>query len=270
MVLVNNTLKKTSPLATQHSGKNNKSSKGCSECGVNEEFEKSRFGSISGEIGKQSPVWSQKGSVIGSSPSVKGSSGPGSSTPSPVAAGKGTKTVKKTQLAPPSAGYCGEYSWQVRFSVDNADASTNGYIVQKVDANYSRENCDGTNSPVPGIGTFPFWEAWGVRAGKVYVGDTNSPHNADTYTDPNMGELTRGSIAIVANAEFFPNVVLPAHMIANNPKTQAQSLRSTIVDPKLTGGTGSIPHNLTASWDCCGPLLPGPSPTKKTKFSNIK
>jgi hypothetical protein len=81
--------------------------------------------------------------------------------------------------------------------------------------------------------------------------------------------LTYGSIAVKGVAEFFPNVTLPAHMKANNPDTQAGSLRSSTTDPGLTGGTGSIPHDLTASWNCCGPLLSG-AKEKLTTFSNKK
>ncbi|MBV9789017.1 MAG: hypothetical protein JOZ51_12620 [Chloroflexi bacterium] len=180
--------------------------------------------------------------------------------------GEAVKKVKKTELAAPTAGECGAYSWKVRFSVENADASTTGYIVQKVKAVYKRQDCVGNDKPVTGIGTFPFWEAWGVRGGKVFVGDTASEHNADTYTDPAMGDSI-GSIAVKGTAEFFPNVTLPAHMKARNPATQAGDLRSSTTDPALTGGTGSIPHDLTASWDCCGPLLPG-AKERQTTFSN--
>ena len=55
-----------------------------------------------------------------------------------------------------------------------------------------------------------------------------------------------------------------AHMKANNPDTQALSLRSSITDPGLTGGTGAISHDLTASWKCC-PGLP-----TATTFSDKK
>jgi len=181
--------------------------------------------------------------------------------------GEGAKKVKKTELAAPTAGECGAYSWKVRFSVENTDATTTGYVVQKVDVTYARKDCIGNDKPVTGIGTFPYWEAWGVRGGKVFIGDTASEHNADTYADPAMGDRTYGSIAVKGTAEFFPNVTLPAHMKANNPATQAGALRSSTTDPALAGGTGSIPHDLTASWDCCGPLLPG-AKEKLTTFSN--
>jgi hypothetical protein len=181
--------------------------------------------------------------------------------------GEGAKKVKKSELAAPTAGECGAYSWKVRFSVDNADETTNGYIVQKIDVTYTRKDCSGADKPVTGVGTFPYWEAWGVRGGKVFIGDTAQAHNADTYSDPAMGNSTSGSIAIKGIAEFFPGVTLPAHMKANNPDTQAGSLRSSLTDPGLTGGTGSIPHDLTASWNCCGTALPG-AKERQTTISN--
>jgi hypothetical protein len=162
------------------------------------------------------------------------------------------KKVKKTELGDPVEGQCGAYSWKVRFSVENADNATNGYIVQKIDAKYTRTTCEGADKPVGGIGTFPYWEAWGVRSGKVYIGDTNQEHNADTYSDDSMGDSTKGSIVVTGVPEFFPNAVLPAHMKADNPDTQAHSLRSSTQDPGLANGTGSIAHNLTATWECCG------------------
>ncbi|MGC2636022.1 MAG: hypothetical protein WA294_02515 [Acidobacteriaceae bacterium] len=140
----------------------------------------------------------------------------------------------------------------MRFSVDNADNATNGYIVQKIDAKYTRTDCAGKDKPVTGIGSFPYWEAWGVRSGKVYIGDTAQEHNADTYSDDSMGDSTKGSIVVTGVPEFFPNATLPAHMKADNPDTQAHSLRSSTQDPGLAGGTGAIAHNLTATWECCG------------------
>ncbi|MDH3403223.1 MAG: hypothetical protein OES32_07210 [Acidobacteriota bacterium] len=211
-----------------------------------------------------SPV-AEKGEVPGDevfSP-LKGEPGAGAEGES-AAKGEGAKTVKKTELGAPTAGQCGAYSWKVRFSIDNAEATTTGYIVQKVDAKYNRTDCAGKDKPVTGIGTFPFWEAWGVRGGKVFIGDTANAHNADTYADGTMGDGTKGSIVVKGVPEFFPNVTLPAHMKANNPDTQAGDLRSSVTDPALTGGTGAISHDLTASWECC------PSVDKKTTFSDKK
>ena len=161
--------------------------------------------------------------------------------------------VKKTELAAPTTGDCGSYSWQVRFSVENADKAANGYIVQKIDAKYNRSECDGSADPVTGIGKFPYWEAWGVREGKIFIGDTDQEHNADTYADKSMGAGTKGSIVVTGIPEFFPNVTLPKEMMAQNPDTQAGDLRSSLTDPQLKGGTGSIVHDLTALWQCCPP-----------------
>jgi hypothetical protein len=166
---------------------------------------------------------------------------------------KKNQKVRKTELGAPVTGECGQYSWQVRFSIDNADDTTKGYIVQKIDVKYNRSECDNKVDPVTGVGKFPYWEAWGVREGKVYVGDTDQAHNADTYSDRSMGDGTKGSIVVKGIPQFFPDVTLPADMKANNPDTQAGDLRSSLTDPKLKDGTGALAHNLTASWKCCPP-----------------
>jgi hypothetical protein len=181
-----------------------------------------------------------------------------------AAKGQGKKTVKKTEMGAPTAGECGAYSWKVKFNIENADESTSGYIVQKVDAKYNLTDCAGKDTPVRNLETFPIWEAWGVKRGRVFIGDTAVARSDDTYADPNMGLGSQGSIVVKGIAEFFPNVILPAHMTAENPKTQAGDLLSTTTDPALIGGTGAIPHDLTASWNCCPPR------DTKTTFSNKK
>ena len=216
-----------------------------------------------------SPSFGSRGETFGDYESLAHIKGePGTEVEAATATKGETKKVKKTELGAPTAGNCGAYSWQVRFSVDGADATTTGYIVQKIDVKYTRKDCTSTDKPVTGVGSFPYWEAWGVRTGKVYIGDSAQEHNADTYADADMGDATYGSIVIKGVAEFFPSVTLPADMKANNPDTQAGSLRSSLTDPGLTGGTGSIPHDLTASWECCGPLAPGVK--NKTTFSDKK
>jgi len=195
---------------------------------------------------------------------MRGDGGGDTTTEEPTAKGEGAKKVKKTELGAPTAGNCGASSWKVRFSVENADETTTGYIVQKVDAKYNRTDCDGKDKPVTGVGTFPFWEAWGVRGGKVFIGDTADAHNADTFSDGSMGDSTKGSIVTKGTPEFFPNVKLPDHMKADNPDTQAHSLRSSTTDPGLSGGTGAISHDITANWNCC------PESDKKTTFTDKK
>lgn len=216
----------------------------------------------------QPPVKGESETADDEFTSIKGEGDAGSE--SDVASkGEGKQVVKKNDVSGPTAGQCGAYSWKVKFSVENSDDKTKGYIVQKINAVYTRTDCDGKDKPVTGIGKFPYWEAWGVRNGKVFVGDTESEHQADHYSDDVMGDSTKGSIAVTGVAEFFPNAVLPAHMKANNPDTQAHALRSSLTDPALSGGTGSISHDLTASWDCCGKQAMD-AKEKKTTFSNKK
>lgn len=220
------------------------------------------------ELQIQSPVKGESEAAEEEFTAIKGEGDAGSEG-GMASKGEGKQVVKKSNVSGPTAGQCGGYSWKVKFSVENSDDKTKGYIVQKINAVYKRTDCDGKNKPVTGIGKFPYWEAWGVRNGKVFVGDTESEHQADHYADDPMGDSTKGSIVVTGVAEFFPNAVLPAHMKANNPETQAHSLRSSLTDPALSGGTGSISHDLTASWDCCGKQAMD-AKEKQTTFSNQK
>ena len=84
----------------------------------------------------------------------------------------------------------------VRFSLENADASTEGWIVQKVSYDhYVRDASDTRLNPVD-LGGWdpswaPYWEGWQVRGGQVFIGAGASLHNADTYGSPGLGDNQR-------------------------------------------------------------------------------
>lgn len=170
-----------------------------------------------------------------------------------------TPKLKKTTVAGPTSGNCGGFNWGAQWSIDNATASTDGWIVQKVNSIFDVKDC--TDAPVD-IKTktagridpswYPFWEAWQVRGGNVFVGGGSSSHTADTYGSAGFGDSTKGSRQITGKAEFFPGATLPSHFTPRNAPP-AMSLPYTQTDPALTGGTGAINHNLTATWNCCQP-----------------
>jgi hypothetical protein len=108
---------------------------------------------------------------------------------------------------------------------------------------------------------WPIWEAWQVRAGSVFVGTSTTAHTADTYGMPALGDGTKGSIKIAGTADYYPDLKLPGTLAIKNA-APAWSLPVTTVDPGLKGGTGSLAHNLTATWDC----TPA-SKDKKTKLA---
>lgn len=172
---------------------------------------------------------------------------PGGAAPQP--------NLRKTTVDPLRTQNNGGFSWGVRWSIQNASGSTNGWIVQHV---LVRQNVTNTaGSPVvPGQGSYgglrtswyPLWEAWQVRAGNIFVGGSASAHNADTYAQGAVGAGTKGKTEVAGRADFYPNLTLPASFTVRNT-APAWALPATNTDPGLAGGTGALDHNLTATWD---------------------
>jgi len=90
-----------------------------------------------------------------------------------------------------------------------------------------------------------------VRGGAVFVGSSTSAHNADTYAQGPVGANTKGTTEVVGRADFYPGLTLPAGFTVRNA-APAWALPVTNTDPGLTGGTGALDHNLTATWDGVG------------------
>ncbi|MBS1911264.1 MAG: hypothetical protein JST22_04705 [Bacteroidetes bacterium] len=165
------------------------------------------------------------------------------------------KRLHKTTVAGPTTGNNGAYSWGVQWSVQHADASTNGWIVQKLDVQHNVHDAAG-GVVTPGTGGYggfprtycPYWEAWQVRNGSVYVGGSALPHHADTFAQGAVGANTRGRTREIGRANFYPNLVLPAAFTVK-PGHPAGSLPNTNADPGLHGGTGELAHTLSATWD---------------------
>jgi len=197
----------------------------------------------------------------GGSPTDAGA--PAGTPPGPAAAS--SPRLKKTTVRAVSTRNNGGFSWGVRWSIDNATTSTNGWIVQHV---VVRQNVEAWYPPlrpgntlpiVPGEGGYgglraswyPLWEAWQVRGGQVFVGGSTSPHNADTYGQGPVGADTKGKTEVIGRADFYPNLTLPASFTVRN-RAPAWALPVTNTDPNLSGGTGVLDHNLTATWDGVG------------------
>jgi hypothetical protein len=56
-----------------------------------------------------------------------------------------------------------------------------------------------------------------------------------------------GTTEVVGRADFYPNLTLPASLTVHNA-APAWALPVTNTDPGLSGGTGALDHNLTATW----------------------
>lgn len=93
------------------------------------------------------------------------------STPTPV-------SLTYATVAPKRNLGCGGFSWGVRWGLNGATAATNGFVVQQLTFDLSRERCTGGRNDFRKT----YWEAWQVRGGNIFVGTTNSPHNADTFS----------------------------------------------------------------------------------------
>ena len=194
-----------------------------------------------------------------------GGAAPPATAPSTTPPAASTPLLKKTTVSALATQNNGGFSWGVRWSIGNATSSTNGWVVQHV---LVRQNVEAWHPPLlPGVtmpivpgqspwgglstSWYPLWEAWQVRGGAVFVGGSTAAHNADTYGQPAVGANTKGTTAIVGQADFYPNLTLPAAFTVRNA-APAWALPVTNTDPALSGGTGALDHNLTATWDGVG------------------
>jgi peptidoglycan hydrolase-like protein with peptidoglycan-binding domain len=177
----------------------------------------------------------------------QGGTGPTPTTTQPA--------LQKSTVSGPTTVKNGGYTWSARWSLQNANNTTNGWIVQRL---LVRQNVtDAGNAAVtPGQGIYggfpaswtPYWEGWQVRDGNIFVGKTTAPHNADTYSQGPVGEHTQGTTEELGQADFYPGITTPESWPVNNA-APAWALPMTKSDPGLSGGTGELDHNLTATWN---------------------
>ena len=166
-------------------------------------------------------------------------------------AGLGANTV-----AGPTAGDNGNYSWTIQWVLDSASAK-GGWVIQKIDISFNVQDEHGTaiNVSTKGVDTkkIPYWEAWKINAGKKITTYAEGGDTADdTYVSSiNWGDKTKGTVRVTGAAEFYEDLTLPSDFKATHP--YAGILPATTNDPgALSGGTGSMAHNLTATWDSTG------------------
>jgi len=176
----------------------------------------------------------------------------GGTGPTPTAT---QPTLQKSTVSGPTTVNNGGYTWSARWSLQNANNTTNGWIVQRL---LVRQNVmdAGSAAVTPGQGIYggfpaswtPYWEGWQVRGGNIFVGKTTAPHNADTYSQGPVGEQTQGTTEELGQADFYPGITTPESWPVSNA-APAYALPMTRSDPGLTGGTGELDHNLTATWN---------------------
>jgi hypothetical protein len=143
----------------------------------------------------------------------------------------------------------------VRWSLQNADAKTNGWIIQKV--TYASAVTDASdNSVVPtkdnkyGLAPewYPLWEAWQVRGGQIFTGRSSDPHKRDKFAAGSFPARTAGSMTVAGRANFYPNLTLPESFVETMEEPTVM-LPTTKVDPQIPGGTRWLDHIATTSWN---------------------
>jgi hypothetical protein len=169
--------------------------------------------------------------------------GPAAATP--------PRLTKKT-LSGPTPQNCGGFSWTIQWKLDKASPK-GGWIVQKVDVESDIKKKNGTKVGTGFDAWVPYWEAWQVMPGKdvtVYADGTEATDcQDDTFSNPSFDDDTKGTMSEKGTAEFYEDLKLPASFKVDLT-APAGELRMTKADPGLSGGSGSIAHTLTATWDC--------------------
>jgi hypothetical protein len=155
-----------------------------------------------------------------------------------------TATLNFTTVTAPKNKGCGGFRDQVRWSLDGADESTQGFVVQKVTFDLVREKCDGGDANLQ----ITYWEAWQVRDGEVFIGTSESRHNADTFNVPSKPDH-KGSCYEAGWAKFMPDYEAP-NSWGNVP--MARALPSTTSEPDKWSDSGTSHRYMRNTFDCCG------------------
>jgi hypothetical protein len=141
-------------------------------------------------------------------------------------------------------GFCGDIKFKIWWIVRSAKKP--GWVVQDVTITWDIK--DASDKPVSAKSVSlkspsHYWEAWAWSGGLM----TNPPDDNFDWGDEGC---TKGTVTWTGKAAFYEDTLLPSSMIPNNPETLANSLPSSTSDPKLTGGTDPVSHELQIKWDC--------------------
>jgi hypothetical protein len=150
-----------------------------------------------------------------------------------------------TKEAPVDLG-CGGYRAKRQWSIDNGGVGTNGFVVQKVNFNTSQLKCDGADDTT--AVTPVYWEAWQVRDGKVFIGTTNDPHVADTFSHSRKPNH-KGKNAEKGAAKYIDGYTEPTKWGHDAP--EAGALPTTTSQPAGWSDSGTITCSISETFDCC-------------------
>jgi hypothetical protein len=175
------------------------------------------------------------------------------STPTPTPAPTPPKLSHKTDSAATGSD-CGTFKWVVQWMLDKPSPK-GGWVVQQVGVTRNVKDCaDKVSGPDDsgGLNTawYPLWEAWKVNPGKSVTTYAEGADTEDDTYSQGLTKPTKGSVTVTGSAEFYEGLVLPGSFKVTN-KAPTWILPATNAAPTLAGGTGAIPHSLTATWNCC-------------------
>jgi hypothetical protein len=154
-------------------------------------------------------------------------------------------------------GDCGGYTYTVRWGIPASEATSAGWVVQKVRKTFEATDCDGnpvTPRPIDVVANYPFWEAWEFTAGQnVWAGpeSAGTTHSGDTFGGSDYGPGTRGRKVITGEVKAIVGFVPPTGMTVRNT-SPAWILPYTRTEPPQFANTlPGAAHTLTAEWNCC-------------------
>jgi hypothetical protein len=160
--------------------------------------------------------------------------------------------LTKVTVAGPTPGPCGNFKWAIKWELDKK-TTKGGLVVQKIDSQFDVKSCKGKPYELPkehyDPSWFPYWEAWEIKKNEQV---TNQGTGDDLYKWPFAITDSTGTYTTTGSAEFYDGAQLSKTDFKVMNKPPAGILPMTKNDPKLLGGTGSLTHNLKATWDCCG------------------
>jgi hypothetical protein len=138
---------------------------------------------------------------------------------------------------------CGGFKWAVKWGLTGADASTNGFIVQKLTFDLKREKCAGGRNDFAKT----YWEGWQVRKGKIYIGMSKSLHRSDTFQVPPTPDQ-KGVNLEEGHAKYMDGYTAP---LSWGHVPEALSLPATTTKPAEWSDSGTIHRWLRNEFDCC-------------------
>lgn len=153
----------------------------------------------------------------------------------------------KVLYGPAETGKCGGAEFIVKWDIS---LPKNGWIIQHVKFVYDTRDSDGNPLDDTNTKASEFWEAWRVKGGKVYRGDSDLPHELDRFRLPPNSAMTRGLRAILGNVKFVEGYKLDTAVWTRRHPV-APGLPVTFQEPK---GWPTIPgksHELRVEWNCC-------------------